>query len=59
MVDALSNVAVDTALNSVILVGLVVLPTVVRPSLLVMVDKCIRETKVLLTLASIVRDAVW
>ena len=59
MVDALSSVAVDTALNRVILVGLVVLPTVVRSSLLGMVDKCIRETKVLLTLASIVLTVVW
>ena len=59
MVDALSNVAVDTALNRVILVGLVVLPTVVRSLLLGMVDKCIRETKVLLTLASIVLTVVW
>ena len=59
MVDALSNVAVDTALNRVILVGLVVLPTVVRSSLLVMVDKCINETKVLLILASIVLTVVW
>ena len=59
MVDTLSNVAVDTVLNSVILVGLVVLPTVVRSSLLGMVDKCIRETKVLLTLASIVLTVVW
>ena len=59
MVDAFSNVAVDTVLNRVTLVGLVVLPTVVRSSLLVMVDKCIRETKVLLTLASIVLTVVW
>jgi len=59
MVDALSNVAVDTVLNSVILVGLVVLPAVVRSSLLVMVDKCIRETKVLLPLVYIVLTAVW
>ena len=59
MVDALSNVAVDTVLNRVTLVGLVVLPTVVRSSLLVMVDKCIRETKVLLTLLYIVLTVVW
>ena len=59
MVDAISNVAVDTALNSVTLVGLVVLPAVVRSLLLVMVDKCIRETKGLLTLVYKVLTAVW
>ena len=59
MVDAFSNVAVDTVLNRVTLVGLVVFPTVVRSSLLGMVDKCINETKVLLILASIVLTVVW
>ena len=54
MVDALSNVAVDTVLTRVALVGLVVLPTVVRSSLLV-----VTATNVFLTLVSVVRTVVW
>ena len=54
MVDALSNVAVDTVLTREALVGLVVLPTVVRSSLLV-----VTATNVFLTLVSVVRTVVW
>ena len=54
MIDALSNVAVDTVLTRETLVGLVVLPTVVRSSLLV-----VTATNVFLTLVSVVRTVVW
>jgi len=51
--DALSEDVVGTMLATLVRLG------VIRSSLLVMVDKCINETKVLLTLVSIVRNAVW
>ena len=51
--DALSEDVVGTMLTTLVRLG------VIRSSLLVMVDKCINETKVLLTLVSIVRTAVW